>query len=219
MYIIIVGGGSVGYYLCQALLKEGQEVLVLEKDPAKCARFEDALGSVCVRGDGCEVSTLADAGAGRADVFIATTNEDEDNLVACQVAKYKFKVPRTIARVSNPKNEEVFKKLGIDCSVVVTNLILKNIEEEIPTHPLVHLVTMAEEGAGIVEIKIEENSKAVGKSIKELHLPKDSILALLIRNGEKPRVPSQDTILEVNDRFIALTSLDNEDDLRKALIN
>ena len=219
MYIIIVGGGSVGYYLCQALLKEGQEVLVLEKDAAKCARFEDELGSVCVRGDGCEVSTLADAGAGRADVFIATTNEDEDNLVACQVAKYKFKVPRTIARVSNPKNEEVFKKLGIDCTVVVTNLILKNIEEEIPAHPLVHLVTMAEEGAGIVEIKIEENSKAIGKTIKELLLPKDSILALLIRNGEKPRVPSQDTILEVNDRFIALTSLDNEDDLRKVLIN
>jgi trk system potassium uptake protein TrkA len=219
MYVMIVGGGSVGYYLCQALLKDGQEVLVLEKDPAKCERLEDELGSVCMRGDGCEVSTLSDAGAGRADVFIATTHEDEDNLVACQVAKYRFKVPRTIARVSNPKNEEVFKKLGIDCTVVVTNLILKNIEEEIPTHPLVHLVTMAEEGAGIVEIKIEENSIAVGKSIKELQLPRDSILALLIRNGEKPRVPSQDTILEVNDRYIALTSLENEVDLRKALIN
>jgi trk system potassium uptake protein TrkA len=217
MYIVIVGGGSVGYYLCKALLKEGHEVLVLEKNPAKCIRFDDELGSVCVRGDGCEVSTLADAGVGRADVFIATTNEDEDNLVACQVAKYKFKVPRTIARVSNPKNEEIFKKLGIDCSVVVTNLILKHIEEEIPTHPLVHLVTMAEEGAGIVEIKIEESSKAVGKTIKDLQLPKDSILALLIRNGEKPRVPTQDTILQAADRFIALTSLENEDELHDAL--
>jgi trk system potassium uptake protein TrkA len=217
MYIVIVGGGSVGYYLCKALLKEGHEVLVLEKNPAKCIRFDDELGSVCVRGDGCEVSTLADAGVGRADVFIATTNEDEDNLVACQVAKYKFKVPRTIARVSNPKNEEIFKKLGIDCSVVVTNLILKHIEEEIPTHPLVHLVTMAEEGAGIVEIKIEESSKAVGKTIKDLQLPKDSILALLIRSGEKPRVPTPDTILQADDRFIALTSLENEDELHDAL--
>jgi trk system potassium uptake protein len=219
MYIIIVGGGSVGYYLCKALLKEGHEVLVLEKDAAKCARLEDEMGSVCVRGDGCEVSTLSDVGAGRAEVFIATTNEDEDNLVACQVAKYKFKVPRTISRVSNPKNEEVFKKLGIDCPVVVTNLILKNIEEEIPTHPLVHLATMAEEGAGIVEIKIEKNSKVVGKAIKDLQLPKNSILALLIRNGEKPRVPTPDTIVEDNDRFIALTSLENEDELRKTLIN
>jgi trk system potassium uptake protein TrkA len=218
MYIIIVGGGSVGYYLCKALLKEGHEVLVLEKDAAKCARLEDEMGSVCVRGDGCEVSTLSDVGAGRAEVFIATTNEDEDNLVACQVAKYKFKVPRTIARVSNPKNEEVFKKLGIDCPVVVTNLILKNIEEEIPTHPLVHLATMAEEGAGIVEIKIEKGSRAIGKAIKDLSLPKDSILALLVRNGEKPRVPTPDTVVEINDRFIALTSLENEDELRKTLV-
>jgi trk system potassium uptake protein len=219
MYIIIVGGGSVGYYLCKALLKEGHEVLVLEKDAAKCARLEDEMGSVCVRGDGCEVSTLSDVGAGRAEVFIATTNEDEDNLVACQVAKYKFKVPRTISRVSNPKNEEVFKKLGIDCPVVVTNLILKNIEEEIPTHPLVHLATMAEEGAGIVEIKIEKGSKAIGKAIKDLSLPKNSILALLVRTGEKPRVPTQDTIIENNDRFIALTSLENEDELHRILIN
>jgi trk system potassium uptake protein TrkA len=218
MYIVIVGGGSVGYYLCQALLKDGHEVLVLDKDASKCERFGDELGSVCVRGDGCEVSTLAEAGVGRADVFIATTNEDEDNLVACQVAKFKFKVPRTIARVSNPRNENVFKKLGIDCTIGVTNLILKHIEEEIPTHPLIHLLTMSEEGAEIVEIKIEKNSKAIGKSIKDLKIPKDSVLSLLIRNGQKPKVPTADTILKADDRFIALTSLDNEEELRKALI-
>src|SRR4030042_3109235 len=181
MYIVIIGGGSVGYYLCQALLKEGHEVLVLDKDTAKCERFGNEVGSVCIRGDGCEVATLADAGVGRADVFIATTNEDEDNLVACQVAKHKFKVPRTIARVSNPKHEEIFKKLGVDCTIGVTNLILKHIEEELPSHPLTHLLTMAEEGAGIVEVKIEENSIAVGKSVKDLKLPKDSVLVLLIR--------------------------------------
>jgi trk system potassium uptake protein TrkA len=218
MYIVIIGGGSVGYYLCQALLKEGHEVLVMDKDPAKCERFGDELGSVCIRGDGCEVVTLADAGVGRADVFIATTNEDEDNLVACQVAKHKFKVPRTIARVSNPKNEEIFKKLGIDCTIGVTNLILKHIEEEIPKHPLVHLLTMSEEGAEIVEVKIEKNAKAVGKSIKDLKLPKDSILALLIRNGQKPKVITAETVLKIDDRIIALANLDSEDELRKAMI-
>jgi trk system potassium uptake protein TrkA len=218
MYIVIIGGGSVGYYLCQALLKEGHEVLVMDKDPAKCERFGDELGSVCIRGDGCEVRTLADAGVGRADVFIATTNEDEDNLVACQVAKHKFKVPRTIARVSNPKNEEIFKKLGIDCTIGVTNLILKHIEEEIPTHPLIHLLTMSEEGAEIVEVKIGKNAKAIGKPIKDLKLPKDSILALLIRNGQKPKVITAETVLKTDDRIIALTSLDNEDELQKAMI-
>jgi len=218
MYIVIIGGGSVGYYLCQSLLKEGHEVLILDKDASKCERFGDELGSVCIRGDGCEVSTLADAGVNRADVFIATTNEDEDNLVSCQMAKHKFNVPRTIARVNNPKNEEIFKKLGIDCTIGVTNLILKHIQEELPSHPLTHLLTMAEEGAEIVEIKVEKNAIAAGKAVKDLKLPKDSVLALLIRNGEKPKVPTDNTVIHLDDRFIALTSMENEEKLRKALV-
>jgi len=217
MYIIIVGGGSVGYHLCKALLNEGHEVLVLDKDAAACACFEEELGSVCVRGDGCEAATLAEVGASRADVFVATTSEDEDNLVACQVAKYKFGTPRTIARVNDPKNEKIFKELGVDCPITVTNLILDHIEEEIPAHPLVHLLTMGEERTEIVEVRIREGSVAAGKSVKELSLPPDSILALLIRNGEKPQVPTTDTILEVNDRIIALTPTDGEQALRDEL--
>jgi trk system potassium uptake protein TrkA len=215
MYIIIVGGGSVGYHLCKALLKEGHEVLVLDKDAAKCENFEDEMGSVCVRGDGCEVATLAEAGVSRAEVFIAAT--DEDNLVACQVAKHKFGVPRTIARVNNPENEKIFKKLGVDCPISVTNLILEHIEEKIPTHPLIHLLAMGEEKIEIVEVKILEGSKSVGKSVKELSLPSDSILALLIRNGQKPQVPTVDTVLEVNDRIIALTTTDSEAALQEEL--
>lgn len=219
MYIIIVGGGSVGFYLCKALLHEGHEVLVLDKDASKCEQFGNELGSVCMRGDGCEVSTLADAGAARAEVVIATTTEDEDNLVACQVAKHKFDVPRTIARVNNPKNEGIFNKLGVDCTIVVTNLILKHIEEELPAHPLIHLLTMGDEGTEIIEIKLDAKSRAVGKSIKEIKLPLDSALTLLIRNGQKPLMPTADTILKANDRIIALTSLDNEAALRKELVD
>jgi trk system potassium uptake protein TrkA len=217
MYIIIIGGGSVGYHLCKALLKEGHEILVLDKDATKCDNFEDELGSVCVRGDGCEVTTLAEAGASRAEVFIAATDGDEDNLVACQIAKYKFGVPRTIARVNDPKNEEIFRKLGVDCPISVTNLILEHIEEKIPTHPLIHLLTMGEEKVEIVEVKILDGSKSVGKSVKELSLPLDSILALLIRNGQKPQVPTADTVLEVNDRIVALTTTDSEEVLQKKL--
>jgi trk system potassium uptake protein TrkA len=219
MYIVIIGGGSVGYYLSKALLLEGHEVLVLDKDATKCERFGDELGSMCMRGDGCEVSTLSEAGVARADVFIAATNEDEDNLVSCQVAKYKFGVPRTIARVSNPKNEEIFRTLGIDCTIGVTNLILKHIEEEIPTHPLIHLLTMGEEGTEIVEIKIKENSGAVGKSVKELELPPDTVLVLLMQNGQKPQIPASDTILKANDRLIAVTSLENKEALLKEFID
>ncbi|MCJ7514403.1 MAG: TrkA family potassium uptake protein [Dehalococcoidia bacterium] len=217
MYIIIIGGGSVGYHLCKALLKEGHELLVMDKDATKCDNFEDELGSVCVRGDGCEVATLAEAGVSRAEVFIAATDGDEDNLVACQIAKYKFGVPRTIARVNDPKNEEIFRKLGVDCPISVTNLILEHIEEKIPTHPLIHLLTMGDEKLEIVELKILDGSKSVGKSVEHLSLPVDSILALLIRNGQKPQVPTADTVLEVNDRIIALTTTDSEEILRKKL--
>ncbi len=217
MYIIIVGGGSVGYHLCKALLKEEHEVLVLDKDATKCENFEDDMGSVCVRGDGCEVATLAEAGVSRAEVFIAATDEDEDNLVACQIAKHKFGVPRTIARVNDPKNEEIFRKLGVDCPISVTNLILEHIEEKIPTHPLIHLLTMGEEKIEIVEVKILDGSKAAGKSVKELSLPPDSLLALLIRNGHKPQVPTADTVLEVNDRIIALTTTGSEEALEEEL--
>jgi len=203
--------------LCKALLKEGHEVLVLDKDAAKCDNFEDELGSVCVRGDGCEVATLAEAGVSRAEVFIAATDEDEDNLVACRIAKHKFGVPRTIARVNDPKDEEIFRKLGVDCPISVTNLILEHIEEKIPTHPLIHLLTMGEEKIEIVEVKILEGSKSVGKSVKELSLPADSILALLIRNGQRPQVPTADTILEVDDRIIALTTAESEEALQEKL--
>lgn len=207
----------MGYYLCEALLNEGHEVLVLDKDAAKCERFGDDMGSVCMRGDGCEAATLAQAGAARADVLIATTDEDEDNLVACQVAKYEFGVARTLARVNNPKNEMIFKKLGVDRTINVTNLILDHIEGDLPTHPMVHLLTMMEDGTEIVEVRVREKSTAVGKAVKDLSLPPDAVLVLLIRNGYKPQTVIGDTVLEVNDRIIALTPTAAEDVLRKEL--
>src|SRR5947209_8830861 len=114
MYIIVVGGGKVGYYLTKTLVNEGYEVLLIEKNPKKVNTFVERFGAVVQQGDGCEVTTLDQAGAGRADVVIAVTGEDEDNLVICQVAKERFHVHKTIARVNNPKNEEIFRRLGVD---------------------------------------------------------------------------------------------------------
>ncbi|MGD0205599.1 MAG: TrkA family potassium uptake protein, partial [Dehalococcoidia bacterium] len=152
MYIIIVGGGKVGYYLAKQLVEDGHEVLVIEKDAAKCQQIADELGDIAVRGDGCEGTTLDAAGTGRADLFIAVTGDDEDNLVACQVAKNKFDVRRTVARINNPKNEIIFKKLGIDTTVSSTALLLANIEQELPSHPLIPLLTLKGSGLEIVEV-------------------------------------------------------------------
>ena len=217
MYIIIVGGGKVGFHLAKALLDEGHEVLVLEKSAAECEYISSQLGSVCVRGDGCEVTTLADAGTGRADMLIAVTGDDEDNLVACQVAKHKFNVPRTIARLYDPRNETIFKKLGIDVTINSTNIILEHIEEEVPTHPLTHLLTIRDKGLEIVEVKIPPTSPTVGKQVKELSLPPGSTLLLLIRKRQKPHVPRADTVVRAGDQIIAVTPPESEEELRMAL--
>jgi trk system potassium uptake protein TrkA len=216
MYIMVVGGGKIGYYLSLALLSEGHEVLILEKDPARCGAICEQLGSVVVRGDGCEARTLAEAGTERADMFIAVTDEDEDNLVACQVAKHKFKVPRTIARINNPKNEALFKKLGIDVTVSSTNLILEHIQGEVPTHPLVHLLTLKGGALEIVEVKVPPNSSVVGKRMKDVVFPPDSVVCLMIgRWGGQ--VPTGDTILEADAQIVAVTKPEAEGALRAAL--
>jgi trk system potassium uptake protein TrkA len=217
MYIIVIGGGRVGYYLTKALLNEGHEVTIVEKNADFCQIINNELGDVCVHGDGCEAATLAEIGTGRANMLIAVTGDDEDNLVACQVAKQKFNVPRTIARVRNPQNEVIFKKLGIDVTVTSTNVILEHIEEEVPTHPLTHLLTIRDKGLEIVEVKIPPGSTTAGKPIKELSLPQGSRLALIIRKERKPRVPTSDTILRDGDRVIAITTPESEEALRTTL--
>ncbi len=175
------------------------------------------MGSVCIRGDGCEASTLAGVGTSRADMLIAVTGDDEDNLVACQVAKHKFNVPRTIARIRNPKNETIFKKLGIDVTVSSTNIILEHLKEEVPTHPLTHLLTIRDKGLEVVEIKIPPESITIGKTIKELSLPPGSTLSLIIRKEHKPIIPKSNTILQAEDQIIAVTTPESEETLRATL--
>jgi len=217
MYVIIVGGGRVGYYLSRALLDEGHEVLIVEKSATVCEIITEQMGSICFQGDGCEAATLAEIGTGRADMFIAVTGDDEDNLVACQVAKHKFNVPRTISRIRNPQNETIFKKLGIDVTVSATNIILEHIEEEVPTHPLIHLRTLTDKELEIVEVKIPPDATTAGKLVKELSLPEGSTLSLLLRKKHKPIIPKANTTLQAEDHIIAVTSLESEMALRTAL--
>lgn len=216
LYIVVVGGGSIGYYLSKALLGEGHEVLIIDRDLRKVERLEDELGSCCMRGDGCETAVLSEAGLNRADVLIATTGQDEDNLVACQVAQYRFKVPRTIALVNNPINEIIFRQLGVNATISVTNSILEHVQQEIPAHTLIHLLTMSGQMEEVVELTLSKESPALGKSIGQLRLPADTTIALLLRDGEKPRIPDIETALKENDRIIALTTIESEKILQAA---
>jgi trk system potassium uptake protein TrkA len=217
MYIIVVGGGKIGYHLAKALLAEGHEILVIEKDRARIDFISGELGSICLLGDGCEASTLADAGTGRADMLIAVTGDDEDNLVSCQVAKHKFNVPQTVARSSNPKNETLFRLLGIDVTVSSTNVIMENIEKEVPTHLLTHLMTLSDRGMEIVEVKITAGASSVGKRIKDLEMPQGSELTLIMRRDQKPITATLDTLIQTGDQIIAITPTGSEEQLKLAL--
>jgi trk system potassium uptake protein TrkA len=217
MYIIIVGGGRLGYNLLKALLSEGHEVLVLEKNAQICRTIVEEMGSVCYRGDGCEAATLAEVGTGRADMLVAVTGDDEDNLVACQVAKHKHNVPRTIARLRNPQNAGLFKKLGVDVTISTTDIVLEAIEREVPTHPLTEVMAIEEKGLVIVDVKISAESKTVGKMVKDLSLPKEAKLALVIPNEGSAQVPTANTILNSGDQIIAVTSPESKEALKSAL--
>jgi len=218
MYIIVVGGGKVGYHLARALIAEGHEILVIEKDRDQIELIQNELGSVCMNGDGCETTVLAEAGTARADMLIAVTGDDEDNLVACQVGKHAFQVPRTIARSNNPDNERLFRMLGIDVTVSSTNVIMEHIQQEVPTHVLTHLLSIRDTGMEIVEIKVSSEAKCIGKKIKDIVLPENSVLNFIIRKEQKPIMASPDMVIETGDQIIAVTPTEKEEELKIAVI-
>ncbi|HEX6127682.1 MAG TPA: TrkA family potassium uptake protein [Candidatus Limnocylindria bacterium] len=217
MYVVVVGGGNVGYYLTKELLAAGHEVVMIEKDPSRARQIADELGSIVIPNDGCEGRYQEQAGMARADVVAAVTGDDEDNLVACQVAKMRFNVPRAIARVNNPKNEQLFRQLAIDETVSPTRTILGVIEHEIPVHDLLHLTELEKGEVQIVEAQIDATSPVIGRELRNLQLPEGSHVAVVIRNDRAMPV-RPDFKLQNGDRLLAITSAEQEAELRSLLI-
>lgn len=217
MYVIIAGGGKVGFYLTQSLLSEEHEALLIERTPERASEITESLGAVVLSGDAAEAATLFAAGAGRADVVIAVTGEDEDNLVICQVAKEKFHVKRTIARVNNPKNEQIFRTLGVDVTVSQTNYILTLIEQAIPERSFVHLLSLSHHDLAIVDAKVSETSAVAHRAIAEIELPMNTAITAISR-GPRLIVPNPATELLPGDDIIAVAHIDQEDALRRLLV-
>jgi trk system potassium uptake protein TrkA len=214
VYIIVAGGGKVGFYLARELIAQEHEVLLIEKSRQRCEIIAAELGNIVQRGNADEASVLADAGTNRADVVVAVTGDDEDNLVICQVAKRRFNVPRVIARINNPKNESIFRLLGIDATVSSTDLILSVIEQEIPEQALVPLLRLRHADVEVVDITLPKDSSLDGVLLRELTLPPDSLIAFVIRAGESI-FPSGGTVLRSGDEILALTRPKHEDELRR----
>jgi trk system potassium uptake protein TrkA len=215
MYIIVGGGGDIGYYVTKSLFNRGHEVLLIEKGAARYQSLKEELGQSVFLGDACEARTMDEVGANRADVVIAVTGEDEDNMVICQVAKKRYQVGRTIARLNNPKHEEIFQKAGIDIVVSPTKTILSLIEAELPSSRFVPLMTLKRAGLEIIEVRIPAESSVVGKTLGTINLPRSCNLALIIRDKQFVS-PTADTMLLANDDVFALVNREGEEELRRA---
>lgn len=217
MYIIVVGGGEVGFHLARSLLQNDHEVLCIEKDAQRCALIAEELGSVVYRGDGCEATTLDQLGAARADILVAATGEDEDNLVTCQVAKHRFHVQRTIARINNPENKAIFSMLGVDATVSSTEIILAQIEQEMPAHPLISLQRLKGSNLELVNVEIPSNSRVVGMQLGEVDVPSGSIVVFVYDQDRGIQLADEATILHENDEVVAVVPPEQEEELRQVL--
>jgi trk system potassium uptake protein len=212
MYIVVAGAGKVGWNLGRELLDKGHELTLIESDRDRYEAVEQELEHAVQYGDASELWVLERAGIGRADMVIAVTGDDEDNILISQVAKEKYGVERIIARVNNPRNRQHFELLGIRPVVSATDLILRLIEHEVPEYGLVHLLDLPEQRLEIIEMLLPAGSRAAGRRVADLELPEGSLLISVLREGTG-FVPRPDTVLEPGDEVLAVLDPSVEEDL------
>ncbi|MEQ1821623.1 MAG: TrkA family potassium uptake protein [Fimbriimonadaceae bacterium] len=211
--MIIVGGGNVGLHLAKKLISNNHEVLLLERDPRQAQRLAQLIGEEnVIVGDGCEMSTQKDSGFERADVVIAVTGEDEDNMVVCQLAKVVWNVKRVLARVNDPAHESLFQQIGIDDTVSATSIIHSLIEQQISPDVMLPVGALARGHLEIVEVEIGHRSPVLGKKIREISLPPKTNLIWILRE-ESGLAVTGDTELRMGDMLVALVSRDHSEEL------
>lgn len=216
MYMIVAGGGKVGFHLAVELLEQHNEVLVIERDATRASHIRDELGDNVMTGDSCEALTLDAAGVARAELVVAVTGDDEDNLVICDIARYRG-VKRTIARINNPRNGLLFEKRGIETTISATQAVLAQIEQELPTQMIIPLLQL-HSGLEIVEIKLPETSPVAGRSVREVLLPPESMISLIVDPGGVPRMPGGDTRLNSGDALVVVARHESLPMLKEQLV-
>jgi trk/ktr system potassium uptake protein len=220
MRVVIAGGGSVGRFIAQQLSDQGHNVTLLDNDPSVIARSTgvgELTGVRWLEGDACEINTLTEAGLPDADVVAAVTGDDEDNLVVSLLAKQEFGVPRVVARVNNPKNEWLFNEVwGVDVSVSTPHLLTALVEEAVAVGSFIRLLSFEGGRARLAEVRLADDSPADGKTIEELHVPRDATVVAVLRNTHLI-VPRGDTMLRSGDEVVVLVTTDSEDEVERLL--
>jgi trk system potassium uptake protein TrkA len=201
MYVIVVGGGKIGLNLARELMQKGHEVTLVEQNRRRYSVLEPQLEHVVHLGDGTELWVLERAGIERADMVIAVTGDDEDNIIISQVAREKYGRDKIIARCNNIRNMEHFDLLNIKPVISSTDLILRLIEHEVPQHGLVHLLKLQAEDIEIIEVEVSAGSPAANKRVEEINLPEGGLIIALLRE-RAGIVPRGDTVIEVGDEVL-----------------
>jgi trk system potassium uptake protein TrkA len=212
VYVIIAGAGKVGWNLARELIEKGHEVTLLEHDRRRYLVVEQELEHAVQYGDASELWVLERAGIQRADLVIAVTGDDEDNILICQMARDKYGVDRIVARVNNPRNLDHFKQLGVEPAVSATDLILRLIEHEVPQYGLVHLLDLATDRLEIIELIVNEDSPVAGQRVADVVMPDGSLIISVLREGGG-FVPKDETVIEAGDEVLVVLDPGLEDDI------
>lgn len=217
-YAVVAGGGKVGANVTRSLLAMGHEVTLIEQRRERFDALEEEFGHAVVHGDATEIFVLERAGVARPpNLMLAVTGDDEDNIVIAQIARQGYEVPKVVARVNDPRNQEHFDLLGVTQTICATSGILGLVEHEVPEHGLVRLLELRREGLEVVEVQIDPDAPSAGKRVAGLQLPEGSRLISVMRNGQA-EIAVGSTVLRPGDQVLAILQPGKEDELRRALI-
>lgn len=205
MKIVIVGGGKLGFYIAKTMLSKDHEVRLIEKSKSRCIQLANLLDAEVICADGTEIETLASSINGKVDCFIAATGADQDNLVAAQLAKKKFQVKKVIISANDPGNLEALKRLGMTNIVSNTEIVTKLIEQEMDNASGKLIASLNKGRASICEFKVSSKSKLLGKSLKNVEMPKNSLVVSIVRD-EELIIPQGDTVFSAGDEVITICS-------------
>jgi trk system potassium uptake protein len=218
MKIMVAGGGSVGVAIATDLTSKGYEVTVMEQDPSIIEKLSHQSNLTLFLGDACEVASLQGAGVGTAEVVVAATGDDEDNLVISWLAKQEFAVPRVVARVNNSKNQWLFNESwGVDVSVSTPQQLTALVEEAVSVGSLVRLLEFERATANLLEVTLAASSPAIDTSLGELSMPPDSTIVAIIRDGRLQH-PDNELVLHEGDEVLVLVSADDEEEIQRLFV-
>jgi trk system potassium uptake protein TrkA len=214
MKVLIVGGGETLYFLCRSFTAKGYEVVIINRNQEECVQLAQQLSATVVWGDGSDAGILKEGGAMGADAVLAITPNDQDNLVICQLASLQFGVPRAVALANDPDNAEVFETLGVS-AFSTTHIVGSLIEQRASLEQITNLLPVGEGRVNVTEITLDADSPVAGKLLKDIDLPENALVAVVIRENQ-PIVPRGATRLMAGDRLVLITLPENHGPVLRA---